>query len=365
MARGRPHVRADADRRHPGRPAVVRARHRSGLEVGRCGVRRRTSGRGSAAHPGRRCRGRLGAARRGGSGGGLRGPRSALDRPRVLRARLRAAGACAVRRGRGVDRGDGAVVPDERHREPPWALPRAPRGDPEVARGVRRSGARGAGGLRGAEAVPAPRDGMAAQRARKDPAAQGRHRRRGGGPLGSASRWVGGPTGARAGAPGARRGGRGGRRHTRRAGRIPRGFLRRSCHRTPTCSGRRCSTRRSRSRSRAATSAAPGRLPTSWSAWPPDFRARRWWPGRPWRGDGCGSRRATRRRRSGVARKPHECGTRSGRPMRRRSHGWFSQRHPRRRPRGPRRSRATGRPYDPRPDRSCVECDDRDERLPP
>ena len=218
VARGRPRVRADADRRRPGRSAVVRARHRGGLGVRRCGVRRRTSGGSSAAHPGRRCRGRTGAARRSGSGGGLRGPRSALDRARVLRARLRPAGTRAVRRRRGVDRGDGAVVPDECHREPPWALPRAPRGDPEVARGVRRGGARGAGGLRGAEPVPAPGDGMAAQRARTDPAAQGRHRRRRGGPPGRASRRVGAPAGSRAGASGAGRVGRGGRRHTRRAG---------------------------------------------------------------------------------------------------------------------------------------------------
>ena len=57
------------------------------------------------------------------------------------------------------------------NRKPPWALPGAPGGDSEVARFMRRSGARGAGGLRGAEPVPASRDGMAAHGARPDPVA--------------------------------------------------------------------------------------------------------------------------------------------------------------------------------------------------
>ena len=156
VAGGRQHVRADADRRRPGSPGMVRACDRGGLEARRRGLRRRTGGGDSAAHPGRRRRGRIGDARRGRRGGHVRGPRCALHRDRVLRARLRPAGTGAVRRRGGVDGGDGAVVPHERHRKPARPLSRASRGDPAAARGMRRRGARGAGGVRGVEAVPAP-----------------------------------------------------------------------------------------------------------------------------------------------------------------------------------------------------------------
>jgi hypothetical protein len=46
----------------------------------------------------------------------------------------------------------------------------------------------------------------------------------------------------------------------------PCGCPRRSDHRTPTCSARRCSRHRSRSRSRPVTSPGPDRPPTSWSS---------------------------------------------------------------------------------------------------
>ena len=51
---------------------------------------------------------------------------------------------------------------------------------------------------------------------------------------------------------------------------------RRSCRRTPSCGGRLCSRRRSRSRSRPATSTEPVQPPTSWNSWPLDSRARHW-----------------------------------------------------------------------------------------
>ena len=55
----------------------------------------------------------------------------------------------------------------------------------------------------------------------------------------------------------------------------PCGCHRRSCHRTPICGGRRCSRRRSRSRSRPATSTEHAQPPTKCSAWPPASTARR------------------------------------------------------------------------------------------
>ena len=57
--------------------------------------------------------------------------------------------------------------------------------------------------MRGAAPVPAPRDGMAAERARADPASQGRHRRRRGSPAGRSSRRLGSPARSRARAAGA------------------------------------------------------------------------------------------------------------------------------------------------------------------
>ena len=63
----------------------------------------------------------------------------------------------------------------------------------------------GARGLRGAAPLSATRARVAAERARTDPTAQGRHRGRGGGAVGGASRRVGSPTGSGAGASGPRR----------------------------------------------------------------------------------------------------------------------------------------------------------------
>ena len=70
---------------------------------------------------------------------------------------------------------------DERHRQPARPLPRPPRRDPQAARVLRRGGDGGARRLRGAAAVSAPRARMAADRARADPASQGRPRGRRGG----------------------------------------------------------------------------------------------------------------------------------------------------------------------------------------
>ena len=110
---------------------------RRAIEIGRSASRRRAIGRVAEA--------RLlildgdvtagpGAARRGGGGHGLRRPGSPLDRGRLLRARVRLAGTRAIRPGRGVDRGDGAVVRDQRHRQPARSLPGPPRRDPPAAR---------------------------------------------------------------------------------------------------------------------------------------------------------------------------------------------------------------------------------------
>ena len=155
---------------------------------------------------------------------------------------------------------------DERHREPARALPGPPRRDPQAARVVQRGGESGARGLRGTAPLPATRARVAAERARTDPPAQGRHHGCGGGPAGRSSRRVGSPTGSRAGASGPRRRGHRGCLHPRRRSSVPCGCRRRSGHRTPTCSARRCSRRRSRSRSRPATSAGLDRPPTSWSS---------------------------------------------------------------------------------------------------
>ena len=90
----------------------------------------------------------------------------------------------------------------------------------------------------------------------------------------------------------------------------------RSVRRTASCSGRHCWRRRSRSRSRPATSLERARPPTSSLGWPPGSRARRWSPARPTLTDGCGSRRAIQLTPSGCAPKPRGCGARSGRPTR-------------------------------------------------
>ena len=173
-------------------------------------MRPRTRGGGAAGHPGRRCRAGPGAARRGRGGDGFRGPRSALDRGRLLRARVRPTGTRAVRRCRTMDRGDGALVQDERHRQPPRALPRPPRRDPEAARVMRRGRDGGARRVRGAAPVPATRDGMAVDRARADPASQGRHRGCRGGLSGRSWRRLGSAARscARAAGPGRRSHGR-------------------------------------------------------------------------------------------------------------------------------------------------------------
>ena len=92
VVRCRAHVRADADRRHRRGPAVGPARRRGGIDVRPGGVRHRTGRRGAAAHPRRRGPAGSGAARRGRGGDDLGRPRSPVDRGRLLRARVRAAG---------------------------------------------------------------------------------------------------------------------------------------------------------------------------------------------------------------------------------------------------------------------------------
>ena len=69
--------------------------------------------------------------------------------------------------------GDGAVVRLRRGRQPSRALPCAPRRDPATPRLVRRGGAAGVTGLRGAAALPAPGARLAPQRARAHPTPQG------------------------------------------------------------------------------------------------------------------------------------------------------------------------------------------------
>ena len=297
-----------------------------GVEVRPGGVRHWTGGRGPAAHLGRRRPAGSRAARRSRGGDCLRGPRSALDGSRVLRARVRPAGPRAVRRGRAVDRSDGAVVRDECDREPARSLPGTPRRDPQAAGIVRRGRESGAHRLRGTTPLPATRARVAAERARTNPTSQGRHLGRArrpssrliapGGIPSRVSRWCiwpketwpprlppsEMPSSVRCGCP------------------------QRSDHRTATFSARRCSRRRSRSRSRPATSTGLDRLPTSWSLSPPDSRARRSWPVPPSPEEGCGSPTAMRRARSGPCPKRCDSGTRSARRTRRRTHALASPR---------------------------------------
>ncbi len=296
---------------------------RQAIEVGsKCdpaACRHRTGGRGPAAHPGRRCPARSGAARPGRGGGRLRGPRSALDRDRLLRARVRPAGPRPVRRGRGVDRGDGAVVRDERHRQPPRALPGPPRRDPPAARVVQRGGEPGAHGLRGTAPLPATRARVAAERARTDPPPQGRHRRRGGSLAGRTSRRVGSPTGSRAGAPGPRRRGHRGRLHPRRPRAPLAGALQGATteHR-PAARAAARGAGRDRDRGRRHRPGSFGRRRAGAVA--ARSRARRWSPAPPSLAEGCGSPTATRRARNSPSPKRCDSGTKSAPRTRRRSH---------------------------------------------
>ncbi len=69
----------------------------------------------------------------------------------------------------------------ERHRQPPRALPRPSRRDPQAPRIMRRGGEGSPRRVRRAASLPAPRARMAADRARAHPPAQGRPRGRRGG----------------------------------------------------------------------------------------------------------------------------------------------------------------------------------------
>ena len=154
--------------------------------------------------------------------------------------------------------------------------------------------------VRGAAAVPATRAGMAPDRARADPVAPGRRRRRGGGVDGRAPRRMGSATRPRARAP--RPGRRRDRGRTRSAKRSTarRSSRRRSCRRAPICGGRRCSSPRSRSRSRPATSIGRASRRTSSSASPPASRARRSSPCAVATRPGCASPKVMPPRRSGL-----------------------------------------------------------------
>jgi hypothetical protein len=83
---------------------------------------------------------------------------------------------------------------------------------------------------------------------------------------------------------------------------------------------RRCSRRRSRARSRPATSARPERLPTGWPASPHGSRAKRWSPARLSRAEECRSPTMTRRARNNPCPKRCDSGTKSVPHTRRRSH---------------------------------------------
>ena len=230
---------------------------------------------------------------------------------------MRPTGTRAVRPGRGMDRGDGALVQDECHREPSWALPGPPRGDPPAARVVRRGRDRGPWRVRGTAPLPAPRDGLAAERARADPASQGRHRGRRGSASGRSSRRLGSAARPRARAAGPRGRSRGGRVDTRRARASDAGAVQGAPagHR----SAARAATRgadRDRDRGRRHRSSALGRRPADSGGRP----VRQQGAGRqrdPWPGEGAARRGRQRRTRSGSAPKPRDSGARSGRPTRR------------------------------------------------
>ena len=245
------------------------------------------------------------------------------------------------------------MVRDERHREPPRALPGPPRRDPQAARVVQRGGESGAHGLRGAAPLPATRARVAAERARTDPAftrETSRARRKPCWPLiapggipNRVSRWCVWPKATRPPRP----------PPYETPSSAPCGCRRRSDHRTPTCSARRCSRRRSRSRSRPATSAGPDRPPTSWSSSPPDSRAKRWSPAPPSLAEGCGSLTAMRRARNSPCPKRCDSGTKSALRTRRRvARIGLAEAHPRQRQRAPGRLGAPSGPRDPRRDRS-------------
>ena len=119
------------------------------------------------------------------------------------------------------------------------------------------------------------------------------------------------------------------------------GCLRRSCHRTPSCSGRRCSRRRSRSRSRPATSIGPAQPPRSCSSLPPDSTARRWSPAPPLLRDRVRLAEGDAVDGERFFSEARDSGTKSGRPMKLRSHVWASPRPPGRRQRAAGRHRAT------------------------
>ena len=181
-------------------------------------------------------------------------------------------------------------------------------------------------GLRGAAPLPATRARVAAERARTDPASQGRHRRRRGSPPGRSSRRVGSPTGSRAGAPGPRRRGHGGGFDPRR----PRAPLagavqgatpehRPAARAAARGAGRdRDRGRRHRpgpiGRRRARAHRRPVREQGAASPAPPSPE------------EGCGSPTAMRRAQSSPCPKRCGSGTKSARPTRRRSPAWASPR---------------------------------------
>ena len=241
---------------------------------------------------------------------------------------------------------------DERHREPPRALPGPPRRDPQAARVVQRGGESGAHGLRGTAPLPATRARMAAERARTDPPSQGRHRGRRGSPAGRSSRRVGSPTGSRAGASGPRRRGHRGCLHPRRPRAPVAGAVEGAAteHR-PAARAAARGAGRDRDRGRRHRPGPIGRRRAG---------ARR----RPIREQGVGRQRRPRSRK-GAARRRRRGGRgtvlvrsgatleRSRRPVRggARPHG--PRRGPRRqRQRAPGRLGAPSGPHDPRRDRS-------------
>lgn len=177
VVRGGAHLRAVPQRRPRRCPGLGRAGHRGRLAHRSGRSRARAGGAGPAGDPRRRRRAGSGAPRRRRGGRDVRGPRRAVHRSRLLRAGVRPAGPGPVRPGRAMDRGDGALGAHERDRQPARPLPGAPGRDSAPARPVCRRRAAGAAGLRRAAPLPAPRAGLAADRAGPDPAAARRPER--------------------------------------------------------------------------------------------------------------------------------------------------------------------------------------------
>ena len=350
--RGRPHLRADADRRHRRRAAVGSASDRDRYEVRSGGVRHRPGGGGAAAHPGRRRREGLALLDEAGVAT-VSGDLDPLSTG-VVYCEL----VCALQGLAHYDVAEEWTEAMERWCETNaigslHGRCRVHRAEILRLRGsCNEAESQALDRVRGAAPLPATRARLAPERARTDPAPQGRHRRRRGCPARRAPRRVGPAAGSRARAARPRRRGR---RRRLDPGRP----------RAPAAGAVEGATTEHRSAAGAAARGAVeieiavGDFDRARSAADELERHRR--PLREHRagrrrgsGSRTGAARGGRRRRARSSRCPRRsgCGTTSARPTRRRSRAAVSRRCPRRqRQRAPGRAGAASGARDPRRDR--------------